>query len=69
MNKDDVQDALALSLTKAECLSRMGLEHSLRNYKELSTIISKNNLDASHLQGIKASTYIKNFLTNTEVVV
>ena len=66
MNKDDVQDALALSLTKAECLSRMGLEHTTRNYRMLADVIRQNGLNTSHLQGIKATIYVKNFLTPVE---
>lgn len=66
MNVTYVQNVLSVSLTKAECLSRMGLEHTTLNYRMLADVIRQNGLNTSHLQGIKATIYVKNFLTPVE---
>ncbi len=68
MDKNIVIEAVNSSLTKAECLSRMNMEHTIKNYRELSKCIEKNGIDISHLQGMKATTYLKHFQPQTDMI-
>lgn len=70
MDKFVVAQVVSESLTRREVLDRMGLEHSMRNFRELGMVIERNQIDTRHLQRIKASEYVRQLrLTNSEVVV
>ena len=57
MNYETVLTAVAQSLTKVECLNRLGLPHNSRSFVQLTKFISKNRIDISHFEGIPATVY------------
>jgi hypothetical protein len=58
MNIHTITHAVSVSISKADCLDSLGLEHTNHNYRMLNDTIKKNGINTSHFKGIKASEYI-----------
>lgn len=61
MNPDDLILVVSLSQTKAECIERLGLSHTTRNYRILTEMIKRNKIDARHLKGIKVTDWVATY--------
>ena len=65
MNSETVITAVSQSLTKVECLNRLGLTHNSRNFIYLNKLFQKYQIDTSHFTGIPASVYCRQLRPET----